>query len=569
MATLEGLKSLFDMGFILEEEYLARRAEFGVPADEPATNTEVSTPAAQDTSSYYNQPPAYDPYTSSYNYNPPEPAVEPPQPIDSYHTSYATPVDNSTYYTPYDAGTSPIYTYEDPAPQVGLEFISIAPPQESTDSFTSSGGLSYTSGETYSHPSHNAEPTPVEAPTQVKLAETGESYSHVFTTPSTDESPSAALSRPIPYGKSLLVHRSVGAYVVKEIEPSNSIWSTLKSCGLEEGLQIFKCGTAEVIVSPEMYWQSTTHKEAPTVTSIEAGNIYATRERKEIRFDGGSHSIDERIIWRYHFNLLEKDVFAGSPHDIYTPPTRIPGVRLMNDTCTSTGYFDPRQVIEHYSQYTKKAEVYPTTSIRPFSKLRTLPTPKFLQWPLFLHLLRSTQAKVDDKYCRALPEDSQGIWERVRECTQNGVCYFTGEPAVSGSFLSASLHNEAFESLISMIMSSSSHPQGGKTIKRPPIIGIASYDKKSTPYSSSSTTSIREDERDDYGYGERIKYDDPTMKMSYGWPTANDLSGTATATKVRDIKPVSARRSGIVKTLVQTLSTLSGPGADIDTKVTA
>lgn len=566
MATLESLTNLFEMGFILEEEYLARRAEFGVPASEPATNTEVSPPIAQDTSSYYNQTPTYDSYNTSYSYNPPEPVVDTTSTtFDSYH-SYSTPVDNTTSYTPYDSGYSSSYAQEDPYAQTNIASVTISPPHESTDSITSSGGYNFASESTNSTSSYNPEPINTEATTQSKVSETGESYSHVFTTPTTDDSPYAALGRPIPYGKSLLVHRTRGAYLVKEIDPSNSILETLTSCKIDSAVEIYKCGTAEVIVSPEMYWQSTTHKAAPSVTSIEAGNIYCTRETTT-QLVSSTPVFDERVIWRYQYGRLEKDsIFSGSSFDIYTPPARIPGLRLMSDAGYA-GYYDPREVVKHYAKYVKKEEpMYYDGHVKTNFKLQTRPTPAFLQWPLLIHLLRSTQAKVDDKYCRSLPEDSQGICDRVKDCIEKGVCYFTGEPAVPGYFLSPNLHNDSYAELINSITSSGSFPQGGKTAKHPPIIGVASYEPKK-PYTSSSNLAVRDAENDD-GFGERIKYTDPTMKMSYGWPTTRDLSGTSTATGLDYIKPVSAVRGTVVTGLVQTLSSLSGPAPDVDTKVT-
>ena len=66
MATLEALDELYAMGFLIEEEYHARRAALGAPPKEPASQTGSSDQSVSTTSHGLDSNP-YEPTTNCYD----------------------------------------------------------------------------------------------------------------------------------------------------------------------------------------------------------------------------------------------------------------------------------------------------------------------------------------------------------------------------------------------------------------------------------------------------------------------------------------------------------------------
>lgn len=564
------------MGFIMEEEYLARRAALGAPPPETTTEAPISTPVEPEVSPYSVPEPAYDPYNTSYNYNPPE--VTPV--VEDNIVSYQPPTYDSPTYPPTDSYNPPQWTpQDDPYYTTSVEVASLnisieaTPTSQETSSFAgasvSSANNGFNNEFVLNAPSHSHFPTPnasgEAAVVGTRVGEDITNLSHVFTKPHPDESSVSLLSRPIPYGKCLLVHRTAVTYEVHEVEPNTSIWIALNQAGISDSsTEVFKAGTSEVSRDAEMYWHTTSWKEAPKVSALEAGNVYVTRPKKNDSFYESGSVIDERVIWRYNISKLEPASSMGRiDNDIFEYSHVIPGLRTMSG---SWGYYDPREVVKHFAKYLKATEGI-TSAYNPRSgkfSLKTKPTPAFLLWPMLVHLLRSLEAKVESKYTINLPEDSKNIWARVNECASKNICYFTGKPAAYGSFLSEDIDTKEATKLYEQIKAEGCQPTGEVAVSNP--AGRATLERLLLTDYSTKPAEEKGTYRWEYD-DDIIKYEATDMKMSYGWPTEEDTTGTSTKTLVPDTKPIRGARSELIKDLVRGLASQRGPKFDVDPRL--
>lgn len=577
MATLEALENLYQMGFIIEEEYLARRAAFGAPPPEPVSEVPVSTNAVEDNTQIPYNTSTYDSYTSSYTQDTYAAPVEPTSQYDINHHTATT--SNDTYsntssnynYAGHDTGYYATPSYETPSSYVDISSVTIAAPE--TDSFNSSAHSWDTSAPTIISATANDAyiPSPASSlaasgvQTSTKTGPDGETYGHIFSNPVPDNSEVGVLHRPIPSDKALIVHRTIGTYAVFTVAAGVSSHEALKEASIGDHFQLIESGTTEIKTEDTMYWKSTYYVDAKAVSKVEPGHIYVTRAPKKGNHFSSGSTFDERVVWRYYQSKHPKAYsYDEGRLDIFLPPTRIPDLRLMSDSLPSSA-FDPRQVVDWYKSkldpYTMDCESGGVTTGGKI-RLQSKPTPTFLLWPLFIHQLRSLQSKVPEKFTYNLPQDSATIWARINDCLNKNVCYFTGETAASGSFLGQDLHNEHIATLFEKIKAENQQPTGIKI--GPNAFAVL---PSSTSTSSSYSNSSKQDTQVQDEHGERIKYDDPTMRFSYGWPTQADNAGASTPCKVPGVKPISARRTGCVEELVSQLSMINGPAPEIDTRV--
>jgi hypothetical protein len=513
MATLEALDELYSMGFLIEEEYLARRAALGAgpPAKgEPETKTETPTTS--------NDPYAY--------HHVAEPTV--PEPIYNHVTTYEQPY--QTYETPYSYDPAPETTpkWEPVEAPIETAFTPTIDRTEPTDSLTD------TATRAPRDPIQPEGPYPL-----IHIDKEVESLSQLRISPNDDTSKAEVwTAHP---DKATVIHRSEGRYLVRLLNAPSSAWEVQREFGLEG--QIFESGKATVKTEKEMYWSTTTWVLPDPVSSVEAGKIYVFKQDKANT--GLQYTyIDERVFMRYTHSLLEKTPLSSGVPDLYEGDSRIRDVRKFDGNEVPTPQ-DPRQAVAFLNSKLKPAFDFissPGTG-RTVTKVKCIPTPAFMLWPSLITVLRSLQFGISEDVTRHLPQTASEIWQRINKSLDNQECYFTGRPAAPGSFLTPELHKDNILELYHQIKENSLFP-GSSNISNASVTEGVGSSKQSVPE-----------------WEERIHYEVGEAPRSYGWPTLDDSDNSPLAVPQLGIKPVSRTRQSAISELLSELITRNGPPA--------
>jgi hypothetical protein len=555
MATLEALDELYAMGFLIEEEYHARRAALGAPPKEPASQTGSSDQSVSTTSHGLDSNPyepttnCYDPYAIPVVETTAENTYQPVQdhPV-SFVPQYETPI--SSYETPYTPYTAPI--------------------DETANHHEMDATYGYNGVETNIHDQpETVHHTPVPSATSTEKGEVAEalppvrgpvvpenpyptptvqfdvtSLANLKISPSEDTSHADAFQS-IPFGKAAIVNRTNGSYTIHHVDASDSPFTVLLSLGLSEH-ELGEAGQWKTETTTEMYWKQVTYVAPEAATKLEQGKVYLVRPSKlHYGRKYWSGSIDERIINKHLLSTLERTPLGVATVDIdmYEGEDRIRDVRVFGGLATPSP-FDPREV---YKYHASKLEPYPIITAngsgepRPFKvQCSKHATPTYMLWPIFSGLLRALEVHMPSEHTHVLPTSAVGIWARIQNCIENQTCYITGTPTAYQSFLSERLHNENIWNLYTQIKQSKEQH------------GVVPNPDGSGTLAVSTPTSKGQDAE------EMISYDTSAKKRSYGWPLGTDLDQAPTRANGTG-RLVSAHRSSFINKIISELVQLTGP----------
>jgi len=553
MATLEALDELFNMGFLIEEEYVARRTALGAPPPKKKPAEPVSDPyGIPSTSSdpYYTIPDSsatvYHPYSTTY---PTQPAQDAVSASDHSISSYEPPVNmyghDSTPTSSYEA-----YLYGNSAttPEIAHVEVAVDAPSavesvhDIVDPLSALPGVSQTgSNEPKPFIDTKAEHFPTG---RIEIDITSFPNLHVPRAPDTSQS-DTFLS--IPSGQSLIVCRTIGAYRMMLVDASTSTCIVLQQFNLLDGFKLFEVGTVTKKVEREMYWTTASFVDAPNAETLASGKIYVVRRIKQSYSQYYfSSDFDERVILRELRKTLERAPLGRTDTEEYCEPHRIPDVRTFDGQVAGL-YFDPRDILQYLAKHVKTEERRVpgrTTRVR----VKTVATPSFMLWPILIGQLRAMEAKVREDQTRHLPQDAEAIWKRIEKCIETQTCYFTGQTtANSETFLCDRLHNNEVWELYKQIKSTEKQPRGFRAISTPDRLT-----------EQLNAVGVNPDV-----YTERIAYDQYAKKRSYGWPKFEDTNSRPMKT-LYGVKPISARRQHEVSMLVSRLASLNGPEPTMD-----
>lgn len=536
MATLAALEELFAMGFIIEEEYLARRAAFGAPpinATVPDAQTNDTTSNMVDASlPPIDNPDSYPPYTVAYEPTPQIHQEEETLPEGLHWSPVPVPEDVSQLPQPQTTDTSgypPQYAYPtEPTSYITRNEEVMKSPVDARDE--QQKGVTADASVTIDGISSE---TPATASKTIEIDV--QSFQNLRITP-TDDTCHLGAFISIPPGHAALIQRDATGYTIHHVEATSYPLSFLMSIGCGDCV-LQEIGQWKSVTETDQYWKHEYYAPPEYNLQISAGKIYLIRVRtgEKAGFYGPTY-YDPRDILAHARTQLEPTPFSGGVDGKaeYNGDKHIPGLRMFSDLPRISS-FDPRQVYDYLKdKLNVEQRIQPGES--RLSKLKTVTTPGHMYWPLFMHTLRSLQSRMSEEQVRALPTNSVGIWARIQRCISEGVCYVTGESAAYNSFLCPRLHTEEIWNVYTQIQRLKEEQQ-------------SAY---STEPESRSYYPPREED-------ERIVYTDAANKRSYGWPTQADLASAPMKTSLQGVKPVSAVRSGCVDELVRELAGLNGP----------
>lgn len=542
MATLEALEELWKMGFLIEEEYLARRAALGAGPpenDNPSTTTQNNPVETTTTTSY-------DPY-NPYGFNDPY-SVPVTDPI-------VAPVDSEPVVEEY---VPPISTVSIDPPVQPYESVPVITPVEDAPS---------------TDPTVTVKPT---APSD----EFKETFPNLYMQqPAKDPSlPDPCDFNPGP-NHAIIVHRSAGRYLATKVDAPTTVYQAIQALTASNTVgsagECYLAGSMSMKVENNGYWTNNYYTKAEPVKEVLPGKVY---EYKETRYQNTEWpiSVDERVIWRYlQANVSQNKTdfqpyyFDSVPWDKFEHDNdrKVEGVREMGVGCPTP--FDPRPFLRHHMTHLDQA--FPrigashqktTGPIR--LKLMQPTVPRGLLLPCFLATLKALQARLPSYIVDAmvLPSDAASVWARVNKCLEEGKCYYTGEPAQHASFLSAKLHSEVVVDLYYKVRESGVAPSGKPsepTSDATPASTSEASESAPVPKLPSAFAGYYRDRNIYFGYDEFYVYTESDPPVSYGWPSAESTAANNTSAATNYGKRVSIRRDTSIQELCSQLAQLSGP----------
>lgn len=528
MATIEALDELYAMGFLVEEEYLSRRAALGFGPPEKTNNNDTSG---------YSLDPA--PTGNTYNQNNSD---------NQFYTGYNQPDYNNT--TVIDTPETNTFGLQNET--YGIDNLTISNPysfdnqtngNQITDHQTTDNSTileTHNTTESYSTPGY---------PNPISLTDLEDTPSAPIEMDVTMPNLHIEPVKPDDYNEQfdfnpgprevIVVCRSKGAYMKLRRELPISRFDIQKYFGFDGTLHLAGGHTTQQ--ATEYYWTQTQFIPSPAVETCEGGKVYVWKEETEQRRrNWWSSPVDERVLYAFLRTTLEKTVLskgAEEPHPFTREDRKIRNYRdFSGEPCC----FDPRLVVEHLARYAK-VEKYPATGpTRSITKLKTLPTPEFMVLPAFMNALKAVGSKARYNYAEIVPKDAKEILAKLAQCIETNTCYFSGEPAYPGSFLKQSLHSDTIVELYRQALDSVS--------------------KSSSNYDQYSVESIgRSTHSNETENGERYSYTN-AIPISYGWPTHSELDIRSTFCPAISRK-VAGGTSRTISSLVEELIQLRGPAA--------